>query len=59
MARGQGRKKTPLKDLKPKARKTAKVKGGGIEPTPFRAAETKAGIEPQPFRTSRGTITAR
>jgi hypothetical protein len=47
MARQQGRKKTPLKDLKPRKAKAAKVKGGGIEPEPFR--ET-AGIEPQPFR---------
>jgi hypothetical protein len=33
-------------DLAPRAKRTAKVTGGGVEPQPFRA---KLGIEPTPF----------
>ena len=47
MAGRQARKKTSLKDLKARKSTAAKVKGGGIEPQPFR--ET-AGIDPQPFK---------
>jgi len=54
MARRQGRKKTPLKDLKARAGKATKVKGGGIDPEPFRE---RAGIEPTPFKTARDTTT--
>ena len=51
MARQQGRKKTPLKDLKARKGTAAKVKGGGISPDPFRE---KAGIDPDPFREKAG-----
>jgi hypothetical protein len=53
MARRQGRKKTPLKDLKARTAKAAKVKGGGAQPDPFK----RAGIEPVPFKTSRDITT--
>jgi len=56
MARRQARKKTPLKDLKARNAKAAKVKGGGIEPQPFRE---RAGIDPVPFRANPVTDTTR